>query len=200
MLGCQPSAPPPASTPTPTESAATPAQWNLRLFESGEPTEKVVVAGAKVTLPSGQEYQLSSSWPPPSTEGWESQKPVDGSYLAYTGEDGQDLFLPSDKDPELTRELQDLIPRAFAHEARYAWVGGRLEYKDLEGGIWSLVYAEEPDEDDPHGGKLVLSAPPPDGMKTDDLVVVFGSIAEQQMGIHMAGTTYEVREMSKLEK
>ena len=58
---------------------------------------------------------------------------------------------------------------------------------------------ENPGEGDPYGGKLVLRGGVPEGFQAGDRVRVTGAVAEQQMGINMAGTYYEVESISHTE-
>ncbi|MCA9777968.1 MAG: hypothetical protein KC800_14665 [Candidatus Eremiobacteraeota bacterium] len=81
----------------------------------------------------------------------------------------------------------------------FEWVVGRLQYEDLEGGTWTLEFMENPGEGDPYGGKLVLRGGVPEGFQAGDRVRVTGAVAEQQMGINMAGTYYEVESISHTE-
>jgi hypothetical protein len=84
-------------------------------------------------------------------------------------------------------------PQSFG--PNFEWVTGRLQYSDLEGGTWTLEFTDNPGEADPYGGKFVLAEGVPEGFQAGDQVTVTGSVAEQQMGINMAGTYYEVKSM-----
>ncbi|MFA5508555.1 MAG: hypothetical protein WC314_17770 [Vulcanimicrobiota bacterium] len=99
----------------------------------------------------------------------------------------------------LSSTPDETAPTAYSHATNFEWVAGRLEYSDLEGGTWTLHYAEQASDDDPHGGKFVLQGSIPESLKAGDLVVARGQIAEQQMGIHMAGSYYEFSSLSLLE-
>ena len=55
---------------------------------------------------------------------------------------------------------------------------------------------ENPGDADPYGGKFVLAEGVPEGFQAGDLVRVTGAVAEQQMGINMAGTYYEVKSIT----
>ena len=204
FLGCQTAAGPSSPSPapqSPSPVAAEPSQWTVSLqsWETGALPEEVSVRGSTVELLSGTSYKTADNdWSAPSLDGWSTEKPQQGQYLAFSGEDSKEHYLPADQNQELADQLEALKPKAFAFGPDYAWVSGRLDYADLEGGTWTLVYAEEPGED-PHGGKVVLQGEIPEGIEAGDTVVVFGSIAEAQMGINMAGTYYEVREISKTE-
>ena len=85
-------------------------------------------------------------------------------------------------------------PQSFG--PNFEWVEGRLQYSDLEGGTWTLEFMENPGDGDPYGGKFVLPEGVPEGFQAGDLVRVTGSVAEQQMGINMAGTYYEVKSIT----
>lgn len=78
----------------------------------------------------------------------------------------------------------------------FEWVEGRLQYSDLEGGTWTLEFTDNPGKADPYGGKFVLREGVPEGFQAGDLVRVTGSVADQQMGINMAGTYYEVKSIT----
>ncbi len=84
-------------------------------------------------------------------------------------------------------------PQSFG--PNFEWVEGRLQHSDLEGGTWTLEFTDNPGEADPYGGKFVL-AEVPEGFQAGDMVRVTGSVAEQQMGINMAGTYYEVKSIT----
>ena len=96
-----------------------------------------------------------------------------------------------------TRPFPENFPKKpDSHGPNYEWVVGRLEYSDLEGGTWTLHYMPNPGEEDPYGGKLVLQGEVPNKFQTGVTVKVTGSIAEQQTGINMAGTYYELKSIS----
>ena len=59
-----------------------------------------------------------------------------------------------------------------------------------------MHYMPNPGEEDPCGGKLVLQGEVPNKFQTGVTVKVTGSIAEQQTGINMAGTYYELKSIS----
>jgi hypothetical protein len=203
LIGCQPSAAPsrPSSAPqTSTPVSTERSQWVLGLqsWEAGTLTDEVSLKGSTVEMLSGKTYEIpDAGWSAPPLEGWSTDKPEQGQYLAFNDKAGAEHYLPAGKNQELADKLGALKPTAFAYGPGYAWVSGRLEHSDLEGGTWTLVYSEKPGDDDPHGGKFVIQGAIPEGIKAGETVVVFGSIAEAQMGINMAGTYYEAREISK---
>jgi hypothetical protein len=63
---------------------------------------------------------------------------------------------------------------------------------ELEGGFWQVVYRREGQPPDSYGGKFVLVGPVPEGLRPGQMVLVRGRVAEEQVGISMAGPAYEV--------
>ena len=104
-----------------------------------------------------------------------------------------DLLSHSGDDPDSPTPTSDPTTPSQSFGPNFEWVEGRLQYSDLEGGTWTLEFTDNPGKADPYGGKFVLREGVPEGFQAGDLVRVTGSVAEQQMGINMAGTYYEVK-------
>lgn len=101
----------------------------------------------------------------------------------------------------LARRFEVLSQAPYSHSASYLYVGGRLEFSSLEGGFWTVIYAEGAQaRSDKYGGKfvLVVDKKQMSGFKSGDLVLLTGAIDTERAGIEMAGTYYKVKRIELL--
>lgn len=83
--------------------------------------------------------------------------------------------------PDARVVIDQLVPKKDGVGPDGAWVGGLLDFTDLEGGTWTVTAA---------GIKYVLTDKPPTGFEKGATVVLVGSVATDEMSVSNAGPLY----------
>lgn len=211
LLGCpsqEPTPPlePPQATPTValTPKAAT-GQFKLRLSSGASPGWFEVTLGAqgevdlgwdggsiRYTLPAeaNQKLQQQAADAVPLIKGMKPQSTPPYETLTYTEGDESYTFrlnTPNDGDPALrafAEQMEALIPSRRGPQGGFAV--GNLEYSDLEGGHYQLVFsAEEP--------KLVVQGEVAEELKGQQ-VLAAGTTSDAP-NLQMTGPSFELTQL-----
>jgi hypothetical protein len=90
----------------------------------------------------------------------------------FPGASGEATPLPSVATP---------VPDAvFAHDAEFHWLRGVLRF-DPARGVWTMIYSDNPSEEDEHGGKVVVAdSPLLEQFKPQAVVLLRGAVDEEE--------------------
>lgn len=85
----------------------------------------------------------------------------------------------------------------YGYSPDYSWIAGRIEYYDLEGGCYSIIFSNEDSETNYHG-KLSIqpqSLVKEKGLKEGDFVILKGKIGKPKFSMACYPINYEVGEI-----
>ncbi len=83
--------------------------------------------------------------------------------------------------PDAQVLIAQLVPTKDGVGPDSAWVGGRLDHSELEGGFWTVAAM---------GNTFVIKGNPPNGFEKGQTVVVIGNVNTDEMNAAQSGPQY----------
>lgn len=100
---------------------------------------------------------------------------------------------------KISRQLEKPVSAypKYGYSPDFSWIAGRIEYYDLEGGCYSIIFSNESSETNYHGRLSIQpqSLVKEKGLKEGDFVVLKGKIGETKFSMACYPTNYEAEEI-----